>query len=67
VSRPGVTHGLASSCVPRLGGVKRTRCSGAMACAHARNVAVQRIGNMNALRRRAPLAWVPSPCLGPAP
>jgi len=28
---------------------------------------VARIGNMNALRRRAPLAWVPSPCLGPVP
>jgi hypothetical protein len=28
---------------------------------------IKRIGNMNALRRRAPLAWVPSPCLGPVP
>ncbi len=28
---------------------------------------LERIGNMNALRRRAPLAWVPSPCFGPVP
>ena len=64
----GGVAGLGASLAPTLAQAQELRISKATAtpsvcpyCSVGCATLVQRIGNMNALRRRAPLTWVPAP------